>query len=77
MWSMNQWNNQTGLFSLPFTHSPEYFKVPRDPEQKVDYLLIVISTPLILTKILSGLDFSRQDETVLLGLKVERWVLLI
>lgn len=69
---MNQWNDQTGLFPLPSVHSPEYFKVLRDPEQKVDYMLIVNSIPFILTKILSGLDFSRQDETVLLELKVER-----
>lgn len=77
MWSMNQRNNQIGLFPLPSAHSPEYFKVLRDPEQKVDYLLIVNSIPSVLTKILSGLDFSGQDETVLLELKVERWVLLI
>lgn len=77
MWSMNQWNNQIGFFPLPSIHSPEYFKVQRDPEQKVDHLLIVNSTPLVLTKILSGLDLSRQDETVLLELKVVKWVLLI
>lgn len=74
---MNQWNNQTGLFPLPSIHSPEYFKVLRDTEQKVDHFLIVNSTPLVLTKILAGLDLSRQDETVLSELKVVRRVLLI
>lgn len=72
MRSMNQWNNQIGLFPLPSTHSPEYFKVLRDPEQNVDHFLIVNSTPLVLTKILAGLDLPRQDETVLLELKVVR-----
>lgn len=55
---MNQWNNQIGLFPLPSIHSPEYFKVLRDPEQKVDYLPVVNSTPLVLTKILSDWTFQ-------------------
>lgn len=76
IWPMNQWNDQDSNWPQKHTPSPPLYTelwVFWSTERywtKVTYFLIVNLIPLVLPKILSKPDFSRQAETVLLQLSI-------